>query len=42
MDASYNKTVVAKLDELPRERPPAESDFARPRAEPVETPAPGS
>jgi GTPase len=33
--------VVAKLDELPRERPPAESDFARPRAEPVETPAPG-
>ena len=33
--------VVAKLDELPREQPPAESDFARPRAEPVETPAPG-
>jgi GTP-binding protein len=34
--------VVAKLDELPREQPAAESDFTRPRAEPVETRTPGS
>jgi GTP-binding protein len=32
--------VVAKLDEMPREQP-AESDFTRPRAEPLESPAPG-
>jgi GTPase len=34
--------VVAKLDELPREQPQAESDFTRPRAEPAETTAPGA
>jgi GTP-binding protein len=34
--------VVARLDELPREQPPAESDFTRPKAEPVETSAPGA
>jgi hypothetical protein len=34
--------VVAKLDELPREQPPTELDFTRPRAEPAETTAPGA
>ena len=34
--------VVARLDEMPRELPRTESDFTRPRAEPVESPAPGS
>jgi GTP-binding protein len=36
--------VVAKQDELPREKPAAESDFTKPKPEPepVETTAPGS
>src|SRR5262249_27097229 len=34
--------VIAKLDELPREQPPAESDFTRPRVEPVDTSASGT
>jgi GTP-binding protein len=34
--------VVARLDELPRAQPPTESDFTKPKAEAVETSAPGS
>ena len=32
---------ATKLDELPRDRPAAESDFTKPKPEPVETSAPG-
>jgi GTPase len=34
--------VVAKLDEMPREQPPTESDFTKPRVEAAEVAAPGS
>ena len=40
--AALMSKVVLKLDELPREQPPTESDFARPMPEQVEAPTPGS
>jgi GTP-binding protein len=40
--AKLMSRVIAKLDEMPRERPPAESDFTRPRPEPAGSSAPGA
>jgi GTP-binding protein len=39
--AKLMSKVIAKLDELSRERPLAESDFTRPRPEPADAIAPG-
>lgn len=40
--AQLMNKVVVKLDELPRGKPPEESDFTKPRAEPVESTASGT